>query len=95
MKKIITYILILFILIMISACGNNKIIEGKEYKTIGLVNIWVNDESMLDIKDPKIQYKIIWGNVIWGALLFETVISPIYFFGFSMFEPVEKKLVGK
>jgi len=31
---------------------------------------------------------MIWGNIIWGVILFVTVIAPIYFFGFSMFEPI-------
>lgn len=42
-------------------------------------------------KNKNIEYEVVWGNVIWGALLFETIIAPIYFFGFDLFEPVGKK----
>ena len=31
------------------------------------------------------------GNVVWSVLLVETVIAPIYFLGFSLFEPVGPK----
>jgi hypothetical protein len=35
-----------------------------------------------------VQYKTVVGNVIWGIILVETIIAPIYFFGFSLYEPV-------
>lgn len=85
MKKVA---MILVMVLMVSACGNNMVINGKEFETIGLVNIIVNDESILPIKDPQVKYRVIWGNVILGAILFETIFAPIYFFGFSMLEPV-------
>lgn len=69
---------------LLVGCGDHKTINGVTYDTYGLLN---SDDK----KNPNIQYEIIWGNVIWGALLFETIIAPIYFFGFSCFEPVGKK----
>lgn len=86
MKKII---IVIICILFLTACGSSKVIDNKKYDTIGLVNIIVNDKSTMEVKAPNIKYKIIWGNVIWGALLFGTVIAPIYFYGFSMFEPVE------
>lgn len=77
-------ILILGLSIALSGCGNNKTINGVEYGRYGLLNAD-------DKKNPDIQYEIIWGNVIWGAILFETIIAPIYFFGFDLFEPVGPK----
>jgi len=88
-KSISMFLVVLFIPMFLMSCGKNKTINGKEYKTIGIINI-LNEE-----KDPSIKYRIITGNVIWGVLLCESVIAPLYFFGFSMYEPIAKKEVGK
>jgi len=85
MKKLITYIIITLcscIVIMIG-CGNTKTIDGIKYDTYGLFN-------EKDKKDPNIEYQIIVGNVIWSIVLSETIIAPIYFVGFSMYEPIQK-----
>jgi len=81
MKKIIIAMLATA---MIMACSDNKTIDGVEYSTYGLMN---NEDE----KSDSIKYKVCVGNVIWGAVLAETVIAPIYFFGFDMWEPVAKK----
>ncbi len=72
------------VLIFFAACSDSKVINDIEYDTFGLIN-------QMDKKNENIQYKVCWGNVIWGVLLVETVIAPIYFFGFDMFEPVQVK----
>jgi uncharacterized lipoprotein NlpE involved in copper resistance len=82
MKKLIVILLLISLVIM--GCGNSKTIDGVEYDTIGII-------SQEEDKNPNIQYKPIWGNIIWGSLLSGTLIAPIYFFGFSMWEPVGKK----
>ncbi len=88
-KRVISSIVLLCILLFfLFGCGNNMVIDGKERKTIGIVNLVVNDPSIMEPKYPDIKYRVIWGNVIWGAILCETIIAPIYFFGFSMFEPI-------
>lgn len=83
MKPIV--IILCCLCFFVAACGSSKVIDGIEYETYGLIN--QDDE-----KAPNIKYKPIWGNIIWGAILVETVIIPIYFFGFSLFEPVGKKI---
>ena len=89
MKRLIAALCIVCIFTITTiGCGDNMVIKGKEIETVGLVNMALNDASLLAIKDPQVKYQVIWGNVIWGALLFGTVIAPIYFYGFSMFEPV-------
>ncbi len=80
MKKIMTVIMII-ILFMFSGCGEIKTIQGKTYDTYGLFNESSN-------KNPNIEYRVIAGNVIWSIILIETIIFPIYFIGFSLFEPV-------
>jgi len=59
-------------------------IGGVEYGTYGLIN---EDDK----KNENVEYDVIWGNVILGAVFFETFVAPIYFFGFSMFKPVGPK----
>lgn len=82
MKKIL--VVLICGLLLFTACSSPKVIDGVKYDTYGLLN---QDEK----KNPDIQYEVCWGNVIWGAVLVETVVAPIYFFGFDMFEPVQKK----
>lgn len=78
MKKLFVLFLITFLL---NACADNKVFDGKEYETYGLIN---KDE----IKKPCVQYKLSTGNLVWGIILVETILMPIYFFGFSLWEPV-------
>ena len=80
MKKI----LCLLLLICFCGCASEKVIDGKNYETYGLIN-------QDDVKDSTVKYQPVWGNIIWGCILGETLIAPIYFFGFSMFEPISKK----
>lgn len=83
MKKIAMIMAMLMCVSCLTACGNDKIIDGKMYETKGILT--------LDEKDPNIQYKVIVGNVVWSVLLCETFVFPIYFVGFSLYEPVGKK----
>lgn len=82
MKKIFCFCLIL--LIFTSSCANEKVIDGIKYDTYGVLN---KDEKV----NPNIQYELVWGNIIWGVILIETIVAPIYFFGFSMWEPTGPK----
>ena len=67
-----------------SGCGNTKVINGIEYDTYGIAN-------EAEKKNPDIEYKIIIGNVVWSCILIETIIAPIYFICFSLYEPVKIK----
>lgn len=73
---------------LLVGCGQPQTltIDGKikEYPTYGLFN---SDEK----KSDKVCYELSIGNTIWGVLLFETIIAPVYFFGFSLFNPVSPK----
>ena len=85
MKKFKVLALILATIFMITACGSNKVINGKKYETVGFLSEYINEG---DGKQPAIKYEVIWGNVILGIVFVETIIAPIYFFGFSCLEPV-------
>ena len=87
MKKIVAMILVLATLCL-AACGNDMVINGKKHSTYGLFNA---DEE----KDPNVKYHVIIGNVFWGIVLFETIAAPVYFFGFSLYEPVGLKSAEK
>ena len=80
LRKVDTIVLV-FAMVTLAGCGQNKEIKGKVYGTYGLLN-----ES--DMKNPDIQYRLIIGNVIWSCVLVETIILPIYFIGFSLYEPI-------
>ena len=84
MKRFVSLMLVVVLIFTFTACGSDKVINGKDYKTVGLLSSLV-DEG----KQPGIKYEIIWGNIIWGVILIETIIAPIYFFGFSCAEPVD------
>lgn len=71
-------------LLILAGCANDLTINDKTYKPYGLIN-------QDDVKIESIKYKPCWGNIIWGCVLIETIIGPIYFFGFAMFEPIEKR----
>lgn len=76
--------LALLMVSVLAGCASTKTIDGVEYDTYGLLN----EESK---RNPDVQYEVCWGNVFWGALLIETVVAPVYFFGFSLHEPVGRK----
>ena len=84
MKRIVALALVIVLAVSTASCGDRKTIDGVTYDTYGLFNAD-------DKKNPDIQYELIIGNVVWGVILFETIVGPIYFFGFSLFEPVGKK----
>jgi hypothetical protein len=80
-KKILALVVLICFSACLLGCGNTKMVGGVEYDTYGLIN--------KDAKEnPNIQYEVIWGNVFWGVVLSETLIAPVYFFGYSLFEPV-------
>jgi len=85
MKKLIAYIIVIIIscIVMMVGCGETRIIDGIEYDTYGLFN---EEEN----KSPDIEYHLITGNVVWSIILSETIIAPIYFVGFSLYEPIQK-----
>lgn len=80
MKKIIVFAIIVSIF-FISGCSENKRIDGELYETYGLFN-------KKDVRDEKIEYQLVTGNLVWGIFLAGSIVAPIYFFGFDLYEPV-------
>jgi hypothetical protein len=80
MKKIITILSCL----ALAACGRPVEYNGKYYPTYGLFNENTN-------KSEQMCYEPSVGNIVLSVILIETVIMPIYFLGFSIFNPVGPK----
>ncbi|PJB09480.1 MAG: hypothetical protein CO120_09845 [Gammaproteobacteria bacterium CG_4_9_14_3_um_filter_38_9] len=87
MKKLIAIIISASLL---AACGNPasfKIEDKvKKYPTYGFFN---SDTQ----KSEKICYEVSVGNVVWSIILVQTIVAPVYFIGFSLFNPVTIKNV--
>lgn len=77
-------ITLIAVTLALSGCADNRVICGTEYKPYGLI-------SDNDDRNPGVRY-----DVVWGIVLSETIIAPIYFFGFSLYEPVgtRSKIAG-
>jgi hypothetical protein len=78
--------LVLAACMALSSCADSMSFLGQKFEPFGLLSE--------DRRDPSVCYNVSWGNVFWGALLFETIIAPIYFFGFAMYEPVGLRTPG-
>lgn len=83
LKKSVSVLLILTLLC--ASCASNRVINGVEYDTRGIFHYITGEVN------HQIKYEIVWGNVIWGAIFFPTVIAPVYFWGFSCMEPIREK----
>lgn len=85
MKKISLISLALAATMTLTACGaENKVISGVEYGTYGLVN---DDE----VSNPNIHYEVSGWSVFWSIVLAETVVAPIYFIGWDLYQPIAQK----
>lgn len=68
---------------LLTGCGADpKTINGVTYDTYGFIN---KDEK----KNPNIRYEVSGWSIFWSIVLVETIIGPIYFLGFDLYEPVE------
>jgi len=78
------FLIIFALALSLISCGNDKTIDNKNYQTFGIVN--------QDIaRDPNIVYEISAGSVIWGIILSETIIVPVYIIGWDLWQPVRAK----
>ena len=69
----------------LTACGaDERTIDGVTYGTYGVFN---QDE----MRNPNIQYELSGWSIFWSVLLCETVVVPVYFIGWDLYQPVGKK----
>lgn len=69
--------------LLLAGCSNPMTHEGKTYDSYGLISS--NEKS------DKVCYKTNITDVVLGVIFFETIIVPIYTFGFDMYEPQKMK----
>ena len=74
---------------MLSACGRPATLQpigkpAREYPTVGIF-------SSASARSDHICYEVSIGNIIWSILLIETVVMPVYFVGWSLYNPVSVK----
>jgi len=70
---------------LLSACGaDEKTIDGVTYGTYGIAN-----EG--EMRNPNIRYELSGWSIFWSIVLVETIIGPVYFIGWDLYEPVGKK----
>lgn len=82
MKKYISALVMSTMLL--SGCGRSLTYENKEYSTYGLANESTHRSS-------KLCYEVSLGNIIWSIFLIETIVAPVYFIGWSIWNPVKPK----
>ena len=78
------------------SCGSDKrmsrkVIKNGEKKTEYFYFQQYGIFDANELKHPDVKYEVVIGNVVWGVLLFSTVIVPVLVFGWYLYEPVEWK----
>ncbi len=68
----------------LAGCGQPATLNGVRYPTHGFLDKDTN-------KSEKICYELSIGNVVWSALTLPSVVLPVYFVGFSLYNPVRVK----
>lgn len=69
--------------VALSGCTYDRTIDGVTYEPYGLLS--PTKES------PDIVYELDWSNIVIACIFAETVIVPLYVFGFAIWQPVGKK----
>ena len=82
MKKLI--VLAVALSLLLAGCGHPLETKKMTYPTYGLFNEGSS-------KSKNVCYEISVGNVVWSIILIETVVMPIYFVGWSLYNPVRLK----
>lgn len=80
--------LIILIIIFLSSCSDSKVLnvngQNRLFETYGLAN----EER---IKNDSVYYEVSVESVVWSIILCETVIAPVYFIGWDLYEPKSVK----
>jgi len=77
-------LLVLLVGLLFVSCAEDKTIDGVTYRPYGLLN----EDTQ---KNPDINYEISGWAVCSGIVFSETIIVPVYTFGYNLWEPVSKK----
>ncbi len=77
-------LLITMTCLSLAACGQPATLGGVYYPTHGFLD---KDTK----KSEKVCYELSVGNVVWSALTLGSIVLPVYFVGFSLYNPVRLK----
>ena len=87
MKKFLCLMALVMFTLTATGCGSDKQINGTWYETKGL--------ATLDDKHPCVHYSFIVGNLVWSSIILsKTLVAPVSFIGWSLYEPVGEKTKG-
>lgn len=78
------FALVVLVGLLFTSCAEEKTIDGVTYRPYGLLN-----ESTQ--KNPDINYEVSGWALCSGIVFVETIIVPVYVFGYNLWEPVGKK----
>jgi hypothetical protein len=78
MKKIVGIIAAASLALVLSGCAGPESICGTKYEPYGLFT--------LDQANPKVHYSVSVGSIAVGVIFFETIIAPVYVFGWDLFQ---------
>jgi len=82
MKKLLLSLVI--VLALLTSCADSKVIDGVRYRPYGLAN---SEEC----KNDSIYYEASFGSVVLGVIFSETIVVPVYIFGWNTMEPIGKR----
>lgn len=78
------YLVLIALSLTLSGCGQPLEVGDETYPTYG----FLNEDSD---KSKNVCYETSTGNVVLSVVLVETLVAPVYFVGFSIFNPVRMK----
>lgn len=81
MRKVITVLLIVVVLMATTGCVKSREVNGVEVKSYGFAN---KEEAVDGVK-----YEVSFINAFWSAISLETVVAPVLYFMFYVWVPVE------
>lgn len=84
MKKVMALMLMCLFLV---SCASPQVINGKRYEPYEPYGLFNED----DVKKDNIKYEVSMGSVIVGVIFSETLIVPLYVFGWDLFEAKHEK----
>lgn len=71
------------------ACASPRTLsDGNTYVPYGLVN-------EKEDKNSKVQYEVSGGNIFWSVVFSATIVAPVYFIGWRLYQPVGLKRAGQ
>lgn len=82
MKRSIAAIVALSLLL--AGCGTYSTPEARPYQSYGPFNAST-------YKSKNVCYEVSAWSIIWGIVLVETIVAPIYFFGYNLYNPTRLK----